>query len=109
VLLEWSDDLAAQDSLEAFALPRLRTVLPPMVTAFIASHTYSVERAAGKASSDRLVLHDRGNGAVVGRIMMLLTEVIAPAHGDDGRAIGEASRGDLGAQLFRIATRIESW
>ena len=86
ILLDWADIAANPASMRAFGLSRLGRVLPAMVRAYIASHHYRLERAADQdQESDRLVLHDTGNGAVVGRVMMLLTEVIAPAHGAAGR------------------------
>ena len=79
ILLDWADVAADPASMRAFELSRLGRVLPAMVRAYIASHHYRLERATGQDQvSDRLVLHDMGNGAVVGRVMMLLTEVIAP-------------------------------
>jgi hypothetical protein len=78
-----------------------------MVRAYIASHHYRLERATGQdQDADRLILHDMGNGAVVGRVMMLLTEVIAPAYGAEGRELAQASRSDLARHLFGVIDRI---
>jgi len=107
ILLDWADVAADPVSMRAFELSRLGRVLPAMVRAYIASHHYRLERAAGQDQEpDRLVLHDMGNGAVVGRVMMLLTEVIAPAHGAAGRELAQASRGDLARHLFGVIDRI---
>ncbi len=107
VVLDWAEVAIAPGSMAAFELSHLRAVLPAMVTAYIASHTYQLEPAGRSGESDRLVLRDTGHGAVVARIMMLLTEIIAPAHGDEGREVGRASRSDLARALFRIIDRIK--
>ena len=107
VLLDWAEIAADPASMRAFELSRLGRVLPAMVRAYIASHHYRLERATGQdQESDRLVLHDTGNGAVVGRVMMLLTEVIAPAHGTAGRQLAQESRSDLARHLFGVIDRI---
>jgi len=107
VLVDWADIAAAPASMRAFELSRLGRVLPAMVRVYIASHRYRLERAEGQdQESDRLILHDTGNGAVVGRVMMLLTEVVAPAHGAAGRELAEASRSDLARHLFWVISRI---
>jgi hypothetical protein len=107
ILLDWADIAADPASMRAFALSRLGRVLPAMVRAYIASHHYHLERATGQdQDADRLVLHDMGNGAVVGRVMMLLTEVIAPAHGAAGRELAQESRSDLARHLFGVIDRI---
>ncbi len=106
-VLDWAETAAAPGSMAAFELSCLRSVLPAMVTAYVASHTYQLEPAGDRnEESDRLVLRDTGHGAVVGRIMMLLTEVVAPIHGEAGRELAQASRGDLARALFRIIDRI---
>ena len=106
-VLDWAEIAADPGSMSAFELPVLRDALPAIVTAFIASHSYRLERAADQdRESDRLVLHDTGNGAVVGRIMMLITEVIAPVHGDEGRDLAHESRSDLARNLHRIIEMI---
>lgn len=108
-VLDWAELAAIPGSMSAFELPLLRDVLPALVTAFIASHTYSL-RAAGKdRGSVRLILRDTGHGAVVGRIVMLITEVIAPAHGDDGREVARESRSDLAQSLFLIVEQIKAY
>ena len=106
-LLDWAEMAAVPGSMAAFELPVLRDALPAIVTAFIASHSYRLERATDEdREPDRLVLHDTGNGAVVGRIMMLITEVIAPVHGDKGRDLAHKSRSDLARNLHRIIEMI---
>ena len=40
-ILDWSEDAVSLDAGQAFALDRLRTVLPALVTAFVGAHTYS--------------------------------------------------------------------
>ena len=93
-LLDWAEIAADPELMAAFELLALRDALPAIVTAFIASHSYRLERDADEGrESDRLVLHDTGNGAVVGRIMMLITEVIAPVHGDEGRDLAREFEG----------------
>ena len=107
VLLDWADIAADPASMRAFELSRLGRVLPAMVRAYIASHHYRLERAKGQDQEfDQLILHDTGNGAVVGRVMMLLTEVIAPAHGAAGRELAQVSRSDLARHLFGVIDRI---
>ena len=107
VLLDWADVAAEPASMRAFDLSRLGRVLPAMVRAYIASHHYRLERAADQDQEpDRLILSDTGNGAVVGRVMMLLTEVIAPAHGAAGRELAQESRNDLARHLFSVIDRI---
>jgi hypothetical protein len=107
ILLDWAEVAIVPGSMAAFELSRVRAVLPAMVTAYIASHTYQLEPADRSGESDRLVLRDTGHGAAVARITMLLTEVVAPAHGDEGRQVGQASRSDLARALFRIIDRIK--
>jgi hypothetical protein len=103
VLLDWVDVAADPTSMRAFDLSRLGRVLPAMVRAYVASHHYRLERATGQdQESDRLILADTGNGAVVGRVMMLLTEVIAPAYGAAGRGLAQTSRSDLARHLFGV-------
>lgn len=71
------------------------------------THRCRLERAEGLDQEfDQLILHETGNGAVVGRVMMLLTEVIAPAHGVAGRELAQASRSDLARHLFWVIDRI---
>ena len=107
VLLDWAEIAADPASMRAFELSRLGRALPAMVRAYIASHHYRLERATGQdQESDRLVLHDTGNGAVVGRVTMLLTEVIAPAHGTAGRQLAQELRSDLARHLFGVIDRI---
>jgi hypothetical protein len=107
VLVDWADIAADPASIRAFELSRLGHVLPAMVRVYIASHRYRLERANGQDQEfDQLVLHDTGNGAVVGRVMMLLTEVIAPAHGAAGRELAQASRSDLARHLLWVIDRI---
>ena len=106
-LLDWAEIAADPDLMAAFELLALRDALPAIVTVFIASHSYRLERAADEdRESDRLVLHDAGNGAVVGRIMMLITEVIASVHGDAGRDLAHELRGDLARNLRSIIEMI---
>jgi hypothetical protein len=107
ILLDWAEIAADPASMRAFELSRLGRVLPAMVRPYITSHHYRLERATGQdQDADRLVLHDMGNGAVVGRVMMLLTEVIAPAHGAAGRELAQESRSDLARHLFGVIDRI---
>ena len=55
VLLDWADIAADPASMRAFELSRLGRVLPAMVRAYIASHHYRLERAAGQDQEfDRL-------------------------------------------------------
>jgi hypothetical protein len=53
-------------------------------------------------------LDDTGYGGLVGRIMALVTEFIAPLHGEEGRRLGETSRRDLGERLMKIVKTIEA-
>jgi hypothetical protein len=107
-VLDLAEIATVPGSMAAFELSHLRTVLPTMVTAYIASHTYQLEPAADRSGeSDLLVLRDTGHGAAVARIMMLLAEVVAPALGDEGQELGQASGSDLARALFRIIDRIK--
>lgn len=100
VLLDWSEAVAS-DSADAFAIDRLRAVLPALVPAFIASHTY--RRAERWDSGSGVVeLFDEGCGSVVGRVLPLAGLIAIALHGDDGRALVEASRAELAGTLARI-------
>jgi hypothetical protein len=104
-LLDWAGAASEPGSLRAFELPKLRAVLPSMLSVFIATHTY---RLVEVGDGPGLVLDDTGHGRVVGRIMALTTEIIAPLHGDEGQRLGESSRRDLGEQLMKIVAMIEA-
>ena len=54
ILLDWADVAADPTSMRAFDLPRIGRVLPAMVRAYIASHHYRLERAAGQDQDARL-------------------------------------------------------
>jgi hypothetical protein len=106
-LLDWADVAADPATMGAFELTSIRAVLPAMVEAYVATHTYRFEASADQTKApDRLILEDAGYGAVIARIMMLLTEVIAPVHGSKGRACAEESRSDLAEQLFAQVDRL---
>ena len=104
-ILDWSEDLASSDSGRAFALERLRKVLPALVTAYLGAHTYS--RADPAKERGRCIdLHDQGCGALVGAVMARLAVIAAALHGEDGRRIAAATRAGLADNLDRIATMI---
>lgn len=100
VLLDWSEAVGSDRS-DAFSIERLRAVLPALVRAFVASHTYSrSERWDG--GSDVVELYDTGCGSVVGRVLPLTGLIAVALHGDEGRALVEASRAELASTLARI-------
>jgi hypothetical protein len=100
ILLEWSEAVGS-DCSDAFAVERLRAVLPALVRAFVASHTYS-RSERWDSGSDVVELHDAGCGSVVGRVLPLTGLIAVALHGDEGRALVEASRAELAGTLARI-------
>jgi hypothetical protein len=98
VLLNWADAVAAPDGSDAFTLARLGTVLPALVTAFVAAHTYG----QGDSGGDVVELFDAGCGAIVARVLPMAGLIAVALHGDAGRALVEASRADLARTLTRI-------
>lgn len=104
-ILDWSDEVCV-DAGQAFALDRLRTVLPALTRAYVGAHTYS--RADPGEDGDRCVdLHDQGGrGALVGAVMSRLDVIATALHGDDGRWLVAATRAGLADHLDRIAAMI---
>ena len=101
VLLDWSEAVVAPDCSDAFTVDRLRAVLPALVRAFVASHTYArAER--WDSGRDVVELYDAGCGSVVGRVLPLTGLIAVALHGDEGRALVEASRAELAGTLARI-------
>jgi hypothetical protein len=101
IVLDWSEAVASPDCSEAFRLDRLRDVLPALVRAFVASHTYArAER--WDSGGDIVELYDAGCGSVVGRVLPLAGLIAVSLHGDAGRALVEASRAELADTLARI-------
>ena len=101
VLLDWSEALVSQDCSAAFGLDRLGEVLPALVRAFVASHTYArAER--WDSGRDVVELYDTGYGSVVGRALPLTGLIAVALHGDEGRGLVEASRAELAGTLARI-------
>ena len=70
VLLDWSEALVSQDCSAAFGLDRLGEVLPALVRAFVASHTYA-KAEPWDSGRDVVELYDTGYGSVVGRALPL--------------------------------------
>lgn len=95
-LLDWSELVGTKDGSDAFAIDRLRDVLPALVTAFVASHTYR------PADGDIVELYDAGCGSVVGRVLPMTALIAIALHGEDGRALAEAAQADLAGTLGRI-------
>ena len=102
VILDWSETAGAHDAGPAFALDQLRTVLPALVTAFIASHTYT-RSDQSNSSGPCIDLHDQGCGSLVGTVISHLGTIAVALHGDDGRRLAGAAQSDLVEHLGRIA------
>ena len=107
-LLDWAE-IAADPGFDvrlrtarSFGM-RCRRSSPPLSPATAIGWSVTRTRTGNPTG---LSLHDTGNGAVVGRIMMLITEVIAPVHGDEGRDLAHESRSDLARNLHRIIEMI---
>ena len=101
VLLDWSEMLMSEDCAAAFGLDRLAQVLPALVRAFVAAHTYArAER--WDSGRDVVELYDTGCGSVVGRALGLAGLIAMAMHGDAGRELVEASRAELAETLARI-------
>lgn len=105
VLLAWAEIVAGEDTGSAFALDRLRTVLPALVTAFVAAHTYT-RAHPGDNAGQVIDLHDQGCGRLVGTVMSHLGTIAAALHGDDGRRLACDARSDLAEHLGRIAALV---
>ena len=95
-LLDWSELVGTKDGSDAFALDLLRDVLPALVTAFVASHTYR------PADGDIVELYYAGCGAVVGRVLPMTALIAVSLHGTEGRALAEAAQAQLAEILGRI-------
>ena len=105
VLLDWSEIVTGEDTGSAFTLERLRIVLPALVTAFIASHTYA---RSDQSENDGpcIDLHDHGCGSLVGTVISHLGTIAVALHADDGRRLAGAARSDLAEHLGRIAALV---
>ena len=104
-ILDWSEDAVSLDAGQAFALDRLRTVLPALVTAFVGAHTYS--RADPGEDGDHCVdLHDQGCGVLVAAVRTRLELIAMALHGEEGRRLVAATHADLADHLDRIARLI---
>lgn len=101
VLLDWSEAIASPDGMDAFTVGRLRDVLPALVRAFVASHTYA-KAERWDSGRDVVELYDAGCGSVVGRVLSLTGLIAVFLHGDEGRALVEATRTELAGTLARI-------
>lgn len=103
ILLDWADAVAAPDGSDAFTLARLGTVLPALVTAFVAAHTYG-RPEQGDNLNEVVELYDAGCGAIVGRVMPMTGLIAVALHGDEGRQLVEAARSQLAGILGKIHT-----
>jgi hypothetical protein len=101
VLLDWSEAVTAPDCSEAFTLDRLRAVLPALVRAFIAGHTYALGER-WDTGGDVVELYDTGCGSMVGRAMGLAGLMATALHGAEGRELVEGARAELASTLSRI-------
>jgi hypothetical protein len=101
VLLDWSEPLVPQDCSAAFGLDPLHGVLPALVRAFVASHTYA-KAERWDSGRDVVELYDVGCGSVVDRVLPLTGLIAVALHGDDCRGPVEASRAELAGTLARI-------
>ncbi len=100
VVLDWSDAVVSPDCADALCLDRLREVLPALVTAFVAAHTYA-RGERWDAGNDVVELYDAGCGGVVAKALPLVGLIAVALHGDGGRALAAASRSDLADALSR--------
>ena len=101
VLLDWSEALVSQDCSAAFGLDRLGEVLPALVRAFVASHTYA-KVEGWDSDPDVVEIYDTGCGWVVARVLPLTGLIRVALHGDEGRGLVEACRAELAGTLARI-------
>lgn len=104
-VLDWSETVTDLDPGPAFSVERLREVLPALVVAFVASHTYELqERREG--DGDVINLYDAGCGTLVGEVMGLTGLLAIALHGEPGRALVESARRDLAGNLLKISERV---
>lgn len=101
VLLDWSDAIVSQDCSAAFDLDRLREVLPALVCAFVASHSYATAER-WDSGRDVVELYNAGCGSVVGRVLPLTGLIAVALHGAEGLGLVEASRAELAGTLAHI-------
>jgi len=104
-ILDWSEEVAFPGAVGAFALDRLRTVLPALVTAYLGAHTYS-QADPGEDGGLCVDLHDRGRGALVAAMRSRLDVIATALHGEEGRRLVAATHADLADHLDRIARLI---
>ena len=104
-ILDWSEDAVSLDAGQAFALDRLRTVLPALITAFVGAHTYS-RADPGEDGGHCLDLHDQGCGVLVAAVRTRLELIAMALHGEEGRRLVAATHADLADHLDRIARLI---
>ena len=102
VVLEWADALALPDAGPALALDRLGEVLPAIVSAFVAAHTYAVAPPSAD-HGESLEVYDRdGCGRVVGRVLPLVSILAVSLHGDAGERLVAAIHAELLGTLHRL-------
>ena len=94
-ILDWSEEVALPGAGGAFALDRLRTVLPALLTAYLGAHTYS-QADPGEDGGRCVDLHDQGCGALVGAVMARLELIAAALHADEGRRLVAEARSSSG-------------
>ena len=101
VILDWSEAVAATDETSSFDLDRLQALMPALVVAFIAEHSYACADPEGIGGC--IDLYDEGCGALVDRVRWLIATIAVALHGDAGQHLVEDARADLGLRLNRIA------
>lgn len=104
-VLEWSEDVISPDSGQAFALDRLRAVLPALTVAYVVAHTYS-RSDAGEGVDQCIDLHDQGCGALVRAVRSRINVIAMALHGEEGRRLVAASHAGLADHLERITRLI---
>lgn len=101
-VLVWSEIVTEADPEPAFSLDALRGVMPALVLAFVAAHTYSRDERSG-GGGEVIDLYDAGCGSVVGRVMELAAIIAIAMHGDAGQRLVGAAHADLSDKLRSIA------
>jgi hypothetical protein len=103
-ILDWSDQLEQGDLADACSAARLQSVLPALTTAYLASHTYSME--VGENGDLQLFLHDQGTGGLLAEFQGLLVMLALFDLGCEGKQLLQDARADFTAKLRKIASMI---
>lgn len=112
IILEWADDLDWGDGATVLDLPVLERVLPALLVALIACHSYSaspgVETNAEGAREGGITLHvtDLGNGWLVAETLNAIAVIALALHGRAGDALIARTKADLDDKLAKLALMI---